>query len=240
MANLQRTRSTAVNPERRRSRSRESRGIADSESTNDAKCPNIDRHRLLIVDLGHSTVRSLASFSDEIISWDNLAEKQQEQRAGVVFVTGAPKCSDMIPDNDFERLFPGWYSESILTDGSGIAVLWNPNYWHATDFTTIKVTQYPLLRTALALKLRRVTTHNNAGCDDYFVIVTKFHQGTAASGHQFQAQDRKAAWESMLNTISRESTNKWLIAGALATQEVQLAINLKVTKINWNPTRVFS
>ena len=160
---------------RRRSRSQESRGTADpTDSRNDARWPTINRHRILIVDLGHSTIRSLADGPDYIISWDNLAEKQQEQRAGIVFVTGGPKCSDMmmIPTKDFERLFPGWFYTSIETDASSIAVIWNSVYWHAVDFTTLKVTQYPLMRTALTLKLRRVTTRNNAGDDHYFVILS--------------------------------------------------------------------
>ena len=48
----------------------------------------------------------------------------------------------------------------------------------------------------------------------------------------------RGSQKSMLNAVSRNS--KWLITGSLATQELQLAMNIKATQRKLNPTRVFS
>ena len=115
------------------------------------RVPKIDGNRLLVADLGSSSIPS-CSDAPEIISWETMAETQQEQRAGIVCITGAPKRNAW---NDFSRLcitrrlFPEWKSESILTDGSAMAVLWNPKYWHAEDFQTAYPTKSPAQRSAL-------------------------------------------------------------------------------------------
>ena len=58
--------------------------------------------------------------------------------------------------------------------------------------------------------------------------------------HSCTAHERVAAWASMLKVVNRESASKWLITGFLATQEIELAINIKAIKPDLNPTRVFS
>ena len=206
------------------------------------RVPEIDGNRLLVADLGSSSIPS-CSDAPEIISWETMAETQQEQRAGIVCITGAPKRDAW---NDFSRLcitrrlFPEWKSESILTDGSAMAVLWNPKYWHAEDFQTAYPTKSPAQRSALCFKLRRVTSRRDADEDRFLVILTKFHHGTAKYGHQFEAHDRTIAWKTMLEVAGLESSNKWLITGSLATQEVQLAMNIKENHCDLNPTKLFS
>ena len=196
----------------------------------------IDGRRLLMVDLGHSTIPSLSDNHDTI-SWETLAETQQEQRAGVVLITGAPKG---IGSDEIRSLFPGWESATITTNGSAIAVVWNPNHWHAEGFTKEILTKNPVVRAALCLKLRRATARSGAVEDHFVLLLTKFHRGTAQSGQSFQAHDRATAWESMLNILRRETASKWMITGSLATQEVQLAVNIKATGSELDPTRVFS
>jgi len=63
-------------------------------------------------------------------------------------------------------------------------------------------------------------------------MLAKVHRGTAHDG--------VAAWESMLKAAKLESASKWLIAGALATQEIEPAMNIKAIEPDLNPTRVFS
>ena len=54
------------------------------------RVPEIDSNRLLVADLGSSSIPN-CSDAPEIISWETMAETQQEQRAGVVCITGAPE-----------------------------------------------------------------------------------------------------------------------------------------------------
>ena len=63
-------------------------------------------------------------------------------------------------------------------------------------------------------------------------MLAKVHRGTAHDG--------VAAWKSMLKAAKLESASKWLIAGALATQEIELAMNIKAIEPDLNPTRVLS
>ena len=225
--------------------SQESRDTADSAKRqrkgHGEKQIEIDGQRILVADLGWSDIHSRCDVP-EVISWETLAQTQQEQHAGVVLITGAPKYDT---GNEpvavvFQRLFPEWQDWRILTNGSALVVLWNPKYWHAEGMQQADLTKSPVQRAALCLKLQRVTTRSYADEDYFLVILTKFHLGTAASGHQFDAHDRTAAWESMLKIVSRESASKWLITGSLATHDVQLAVNIKEAKRGLNPTRVFS
>ena len=85
---------------------------------------------------------------------------------------------------------------------------------------------------AVCLKLRRVTTRSNEDEPQIFVMLTTLHSCTA--------HERVAAWASMLKVVNRESASKWLITGFLATQEIELAINIRQIKPDLNPTRVFS
>ena len=213
------------------------RAVRDADSAKRQRRDTaIDGRRLLMVDLGHSTIPSLVDNLDTI-SWETLAETQQEQRAGVVLITGAPKG---IGNDEIRSLFPGWESARINTNGSAIAAVWNPNHWHAEGFSTEILTKYPVVRAALCLKLRRATARNGAVEDHFVLLLTKFHRGTAQSGESFQAHDRTTAWESMLNILRRETASKWMITGSLATQEVQLAVNIRATGTELDPTRIFS
>ena len=219
------------------------------------QCREIDGQRLLLADLGHSSIPTLHNVPD-IISWETVATAQQEQRAGLLFITGVPKTfitnaprgdTMLNHDKDLRRLFTRWKSEGILTNGSAIAVLWDPKYWHAHAFIPAEITEYPVQRTALCFELRRVTTRSAADEDHVHVILTKVHRGTAQSGHQLQAHDRVTLWKSMLDRVSRGGS-KWLIGGSLATGVVQLAVNIKEfnqdlnreRQRDLNPTRTFS
>ena len=94
--------------------------------TNHQRCLEFDGHRLLMADFGHSTIPSLNDVP-EIISWETLAETQQEQRAAVVFITWSPphypEAAVVREAAIIRRLFPGWKRERILVLGSAIAVL---------------------------------------------------------------------------------------------------------------------
>ena len=115
--------------------SQESRDTADSAKRqrkgHGEKQIEIDGQRLLLADLGHSSIPTLHNVPD-IISWETVATAQQEQRAGLLFITGAPKTfitnaprgeTMLNHDKDLRRLFGKWKSESILTSGCAIAVL---------------------------------------------------------------------------------------------------------------------
>ena len=58
----------------------------------------------------------------------------------------------------FLRLFPEWKDWRILTNDSALVVLWNPKYWHAEGMQQADLTQSPVQRTELYVKLQRVTT----------------------------------------------------------------------------------
>ena len=74
--------------------SRESRETADSskqqKKRHGERHLEIDGQRLLVADLGYSSIHSLCDVP-EVISWESMAETQQEQHAGVMPITGAPK-----------------------------------------------------------------------------------------------------------------------------------------------------
>ena len=167
------------------------------------QCCEIDGHRLLIADLGHSTWPA-SDDKTEIISWDALAETQREKRAGIIFITGASqshirrylqKWKNDIPSDTIRKLFPGWDSESSdRNQGSAIAVLWNPSYWDAGCFHNEPLPGDQVQRTAFCFKLRRVTTRSLAEEDHLFIVITKFHQGTAESGCHFDDHTRQSAF----------------------------------------------
>ena len=145
--------------------SQESRDAADSakrqRNGHDEKQFEIDGQRLLVADLGCSDIHSRCDVP-EVISWETLAQTQQEQHAGVVLITGAPKYDT---GNEpvtavFDRLFPEWKDWRILTNGSALVVLWNPKYWHAEGMQQADLTKSPVQRTALCVKLQRVTTRS--------------------------------------------------------------------------------
>ena len=83
----------------------ESRDITDSDNRpkQQEEMHLIDAHRVLIVDLGHSTHHSLAEVPKKIC-WETLEETQQEQSAGLVFATGAPMP---FKDGPMRANFPG-------------------------------------------------------------------------------------------------------------------------------------
>ena len=134
----------------------------DSPQTADAadECPDAtvdpagwceqdgDGRRLLIVDVGNSTIQELVGISEEM-PWMTLAKRQQEQSAGVLLITGAQKWD---PDNlDVKaicREFPGWRSERIHTNGSAIFAIWDPKSWHVASLREVEITKYPV-RTAV-------------------------------------------------------------------------------------------
>ena len=100
--------------------------------------------------------------------------------------------------------------------------------------------QYPVTRAVLCLKLRRVTTRDTEGESELRVILTTFRQGTAEADNRLAQKARTEAWKAMLDVICEEGMSKWMIAGSLATHEIQLAVNLNQTKNSVNPTSVFS
>ena len=87
------------------------------------------------------------------------------------FITEAPRNDNKLKyNNTLRRLFKEWNSEGVLTDGSAIAVLWNPNYWNAHYFIRGDITKHSVERSGLCFKLRRVPARNNAYEDHIHVI----------------------------------------------------------------------
>ena len=51
--------------------------------------------RVLVVDMGHSTLPEIPhALSLQPLSWQQVAELQEESQAGLILVCGAAKCSD--------------------------------------------------------------------------------------------------------------------------------------------------
>ena len=97
-----------------------SRAVSDADSVKRQRRDTaIDGRRLLMADLGHSTIPSLVDNLDTI-SWETLTETQQEHRAGIVLITGAPKG---IGNDEIRSLFPGWKGARVNTNGSAIATV---------------------------------------------------------------------------------------------------------------------
>ena len=90
---------------------------------------------------------------------------QQEQQAGLVLVIGAQEdCSIEI-----QRHFRGWSQKTVTTDCSSLVVIWDTDSWHVTP-TQKDITSYPVHRTALSMRLRRVTARRVAQEDKLFVL----------------------------------------------------------------------
>jgi len=221
----------------------------EPQDDNTKQCSEIDRHRLLIADLGHSTWPS-SDDNTEIIQWDALAEIQKEQRAAIIMITGASqshirrylqKWKNDSPSDTITKLFPGWDNDSsVANQGSAIAVLWNPSYWEATCFHNEPLDVDAVHRSAFCFKLRRVNTRRVTDDDHLFVVITKFHQGTTESGCQFDDQIRQSAWKCLLNLVNEANTNKWMITGSLATEKLHFAMSLSHVNPLLNPKSLFS
>ena len=106
-----------------------------------------DGRRLLIADVGNSTIQELVG-TPEKLPWMTLAKRQQEQNTGVLLITSVQKWD---PDNlDVKaicREFPR-RSEQNHTNGNAIFATWDPKSWHVASLREVEVTKYPV-RTAL-------------------------------------------------------------------------------------------
>ena len=116
---------------------------------------------------------------------------------------------------------------------------WIPHIWQEVNWEVITLCgdeniPEPNHRTALILNLQRATACGNANArdasplaqpDELMLLLTKFHQGTQASGQAFDAHSRRTAWTGMAEVV--KNYPKCIIAGALATDEVQLQQRMK-------------
>ena len=99
----------------------------------------------------------------------------------------------------------------------------------------------PNERKAIVVTLQRTSASN---CDvlplavpgALTVPLTKFPHGMHTPGYAFDPHLRFEARSRMLGLIQKEP--KWIIAGALATSEMQLAQRLKEHGDDYNPSRV--
>ena len=136
--------------------------------------------RILILDSGYSSIPQLSE-PLENVSWSIVAEMQQEPH---LVIRAQEDCSIEI-----QRHFRGWSQKIVFTDCSSFVVIWDTDSWHVTP-TQKDVTSYPVHRAALCMRLRRVTARRVAHEDDLFVLLTKFHKGTAQSKRPLYAHKR--------------------------------------------------
>ena len=102
-------------------------------------------------------------------------------------------------------------------------------------------------RRALVLSLQRVTACGTADARNVSpladngpltVLLTKFHQGTADTGHTFDVHLCCTAWDKMLRIV--RNSPKWIIAGALATHEMSVFRRLKEQQCDLDVSRIIS
>lgn len=131
------------------------------------------------------------------------------------------------------RYVPHFAYKVVDTNASTIIATWHNNSWQATP-EEVNITTMPVCRTALVLTLRRVTAHGRANARDVspladkyppLVLLTKFHHSAVLSGCAFNGGIN--AWETMVDIVTRDEAPKWIVVGALATNEIEMTTCLK-------------
>ena len=218
-----------------------SRATTEHAQASSAPKVSLLHRRMCIADMGFSGIRQLVA-NLETISWDEIAQQAEEQQPGLILLTGVPfrKRHRQI----MEQYFPAFRFSKARTDGSDMLAAWHGATWKKTSAEIVTLCGN---RTALVLTLQRITACTTANARDVSplanegalkVLLTKFHQGTQAAGHAFDAHVRFEVWRRMLHIVHDSPT--WIIAGTLASNEMQLAQRLKEHRCNFNPSRILS
>ena len=201
------------------------------------------RRRVLIADMGHSCIQELATRL-ETVSFSDIAQCAEDQQAGLLLLTGV-KGGPKKLSTDMQTHLPDYQFIRISTTGSCMVAAWQDSVWISPAFEELLLCGSRAVgnkRTALKLTLQRRSCDASPLAeneDALTVLLTKFHQGTAANSEQFDSHLRFTAWKNMLDYM-RKSPRKWIIAGGLAATEISIAQRLKECSCQFNPSRIMS
>ena len=130
---------------------------------------DIMRTRVLVADMGHSSISCNPAVMFDKISWKNIVDTQEEQRAGLLLITGMPYsrdgCAKMM-----ERYLPDFEYTTARTNGSDMLAAWHKTVWKELSSGTVtlsgpsesNVQKLADARTAIVLTLQRITKHGSA------------------------------------------------------------------------------
>ena len=153
-----------------------------------------------------------------------------------MLLTGVPFYENI--RRKMKHIFPEYETACARTDGSDIIALWHADTWKVTFHDTMQLVGQ---RTCLVLNIQRLTAQvHEESCDvsslanedAIKVLLTKFHWSWR---HQ---PWRHEAWRRMLELV--QDNTQWIIAGALAVSESQLAQRLKEQNCELDLCRVLS
>ena len=197
--------------------------------------------RILIADMGFSGIRQLVG-KMVTLSFQEIAQTAEELQAGVILLTGVS-----FHDNQrrtMKRHFPAYDMKWARTNGSDLIALWHPDFWNSPIQKDVDLDGY---RRCLVLNIGRLPAHAHAkgsgvspsaNDDAIQILLTKFHLGTQAQGHAFDAHQRLEAWRRMLEIV--HDSPRWIIAGGLAVNELQITQRLKEQHCTLNLSRLLS
>lgn len=191
--------------------------------------------RMLIADMGSSDIPELVR-NLETISFEDVAQQAEELQAGVVLLTSVPTYNNY--KRKINRMFPEYEMTCGRTDGSDFIALWHADTWKVTIHDTMQLVGQ---RNCLVLNIQRVAAQVHVeGCDvsplanedAIQVLLTKFHWSWR------QQAWHPEAWRRMLELV--QDNPQWIIAGALAVNEIQLAQQLKEQNCELDLCRLLS
>ena len=111
--------------------------------------------RMLVVDLGHSTLPPIRQIVPvKRLTWRDVADAQQETQAALILACGAKKgtlaeLQDVL--TELRELFPGWDLSITSTDGSLLVAIANPRCWELGEHATGNSLRFYSDRSALCL-----------------------------------------------------------------------------------------
>ena len=143
--------------------------------------------------MGHSSISQAVGNLKQIL-WETIIETQEDQQAGLLLIIGAPHRQSL--EDDMSTHLPQFGFYEADTNGSNMLVAWHEDIWKDLSVETVDLCGATDERKALALTLRRATAQGSendsdapplADEDPFVIVITKFHQGKATTGHSFDA-----------------------------------------------------
>jgi len=169
--------------------------------------------RLLVVDMGAVDGRPRPA-----TDWRQIGQTQREVDAGVVLVCGVPFGE--YPGMSCAELFPDWPISYLITKDCALVALCHPRHWRAAS----EVLDLHHGRRALCLQLQRVTASSDRQEPSLKIMLTKLQPD------QVSRQVSDQAWAEIIHNV--KSSSPWLVAGALATNDIDILRHFNSTNLN--------
>ena len=137
--------------------------------------PTFSSRRVVVMDLGHSTIPRASTLPLEKLTWAHIADVQEDTQAGMMLICGAPMGWERLKYFSAKATyFKDWQYSSTRTNGSSLLALVHPKIWQIETASGENTIDLVADRTGLYLQLRRVTACRTS---DVTILLTKIHLG---------------------------------------------------------------